>query len=58
MSSKEIPVLVGVGVATQREEDPALAREPVELMLQAVRAAGADCGQPAALSGTQWIGVP
>lgn len=58
MESKEIPVLVGVGVATQRIEDPTLAREPIELILEAVRAAGTDCGQPAALSGTQWIGVP
>lgn len=45
-------------MATQRAEDPALAREPVDLMLDAVHAAGADCGHPAALSGTQWIAVP
>ena len=33
------PVLVGVGVATRREEDPSRALEPIDLMLEAVRAA-------------------
>jgi acetyl-CoA C-acetyltransferase len=45
-----IPVLVGIGVATQREEDPARALEPLDLMLAAVRTAGADALEaPAAL---------
>jgi acetyl-CoA C-acetyltransferase len=54
------PVLVGVGVATQREEDPARAAEPLDLMLAAVRNAGADAS-PAPeplLAGVGRIGVP
>ena len=54
------PVLVGIGVATQREEDPARALEPLDLMLAAVRNAGADAmPAPAALlAGVGRIGVP
>lgn len=57
-ANKEIPVLVGVGVATQREEDPTQAREPADLILDAVQAAGRDCGHPDALGQTQWIAIP
>jgi acetyl-CoA C-acetyltransferase len=53
-----IPVLVGIGVATQREEDFRRALEPMELMLQAVQAAGEDTGSKATLAGAQWIAVP
>jgi acetyl-CoA C-acetyltransferase len=54
------PVLVGIGVATQREEDPARALEPLDLMLAAVHRSGADAvAEPAALlAGTGRIGVP
>jgi acetyl-CoA C-acetyltransferase len=52
------PVLVGLGTATRREEDWRRALEPMDLMLEAVAAAGADTGAPAALRGTQWIAVP
>ena len=54
------PVLVGIGVATQREEDPARALEPLDLMLAAVRNAGADAlpAPEALLSGVGRIGVP
>ena len=52
------PVLVGVGVATRREEDPARALEPIDLMLEAVRAAGADCGASALLTEVGSIAVP
>lgn len=52
------PVLVGVGLATQREEDFRQAREPMDLMLQAVQSAGQDTGSHAVLSGAQWIAVP
>ena len=38
------PVLVGVGVIQQREEDPAQAAEPIELMLRALLRAGEDAG--------------
>ena len=52
------PVLVGVGVAMRREDDPALALEPIDLMLEAVRAAGADCCAPALLGEVGSIAVP
>ena len=54
------PVLVGIGVATQREEDPARALEPLDLMLAAVRNAGADALPASAplLAGVGRIGVP
>lgn len=55
------PVLVGIGVATQREEDFRRAVDPMTLMLQAVDAAGRDAGATAnagALPGVQWIAVP
>lgn len=59
MSSPDrTPVLVGVGVATQREEDFRRALEPMDLMLQAVQAAGSDTGSAASLAGAQWIAVP
>ena len=52
------PVLVGVGLAMRREDDPALALEPIDLMLEAVRAAGADCGASALLASVNQIAVP
>jgi acetyl-CoA C-acetyltransferase len=52
------PVLVGVGVAMRREDDPANALEPIDLMLEAVRAAGADCGAPSLLAQLDSIAVP
>ncbi len=53
-----IPVLVGIGTAMRREEDPANALEPLDLMLEAVRAAGVDSGAPALLSQLDTIAVP
>ncbi len=52
------PVLVGIGTASRREEDFKLALEPMDLMLEAVHAAGRDCASAAALAGLQWIAVP
>ena len=54
------PVLVGIGVATQRDDDPARALEPLDLMLAAVRNAGADALPASAplLAGVGRIGVP
>ncbi len=52
------PVLVGIGVATRQEEDFTRALEPIDLMLEAVNAAGADTGNAATLPGTQYIAVP
>ena len=58
--TRRTPVLVGIGVATQREEDPARALEPLDLMLAAVRSAGADALPASAslLAGVGRIGVP
>ena len=36
------PVLVGIGVSSRREDDWRKALEPLDLMLEAVRAAGLD----------------
>ena len=34
------PIIVGVAQVEQREDDPRAAREPLELMVEAVEAAG------------------
>lgn len=52
------PILVGVGLATQRDEDPERAREPLELMMEAVRAAGRDSGDERHLRHVGKISVP
>lgn len=52
------PVLVGVGTCTQREEDFALAREPMDLMIESVRRAGEDAGGAHTLAGVERIAVP
>ena len=52
------PVLVGVGVATQRVDEAAEALEPLDLMLEAVRRAGADAGGAHTLAAVQRIAVP
>ena len=51
-------LLAGVGAITQRADDHRAAREPLDLMLEAVRLAGADCGGAAALSAVQRVYVP
>jgi acetyl-CoA C-acetyltransferase len=38
------PVIVGAGQATQRPDDPSQAREPIDLLADAARAAGTDSG--------------
>ena len=58
MSADRTPVLVGIGVATRREEDWRAALEPLDLMLEAVRAAGDDSGAREALQGVGYISVP
>ena len=52
------PVLVGVGVATRREEDFERALEPIDLMQEAVNAASRDSGSALTLPGVQVIAVP
>ena len=45
----ETPVIVGIAHIDQHVEDPAQAREPIDLMLAALHQAAADCGAQAAL---------
>ena len=52
------PVLVGIGTAGARQDDWSRAPEAMDLMLEAVAAAGNDCRSAAALPGVQWIAVP
>ncbi|MES2535359.1 MAG: acetyl-CoA acetyltransferase [Pseudomonadota bacterium] len=52
------PVLVGIGTATRREQKFEDALEPMDLMLEAVAAAGRDSGSAATLPGAQYIAVP
>jgi len=52
------PVLIGIGIATRREENFERSLAPIDLMLEAVAAAGQDSGSASALSGTEYIAVP
>jgi acetyl-CoA C-acetyltransferase len=52
------PILVGVGAVQQREDDPRRAREPVDLMLEALRRAADDAGGAALLARADSIRVP
>jgi len=58
MSSDSTPVLVGVAAVSQRIDDPRVAKEPVALMIDAVRAAAADAGAPGLLARADSIRVP
>ncbi len=49
MDDRKIPILVGCGQITQREEDPAAAQSPMDLTEAAVRQAAADAGGGSAL---------
>jgi acetyl-CoA C-acetyltransferase len=52
------PVLVGAGVAVQREEDPSRAQEPAALMAQALVRAGEDAGASELLAAADLVAVP
>ena len=52
------PVLVGIGTCMQREDVLARSKEPMDLMLEAVRRAGMDAGGMHALRSVQSIAVP
>ncbi len=52
------PVLVGIGIIEQRQDDPGLALEPIALMIDAVHRAGADAGITAQLSTIERVLVP
>jgi len=55
--SQRVPVLVGIAQVEQRLEDPAEAKEPLELMLQAVAEAAEDAGAPTMLSAADSVRV-
>ena len=57
-SAANTPILVGAAAVEQRLEDPALAREACELMLDAVREAARQAGADALLTRAQRIYVP
>jgi acetyl-CoA C-acetyltransferase len=48
--SSNIPVLVGIAQVEQREDDPSIAKEPLDLMIDAVRQAAEDAGSRALLN--------
>ncbi|MDB5969938.1 MAG: enoyl-CoA hydratase [Hydrocarboniphaga sp.] len=50
ISPDRVPVILAIGEVIDRPADPALAREPVALMADALRAAQSDSGAPALLS--------
>ena len=52
------PVLVGAGAVLQREDDPAAAREPCDLMADALERAAADAGSARLLAEADLIAVP
>lgn len=52
------PVLVGVGVVQQREDDPRAAAEPIELMAQALERAAEDAGDRGLLARANQIMLP
>jgi len=52
------PVLVGVGAVSQREADPALAQEPLALMVLALERAAEDAGSRALLARADAVRAP
>ncbi len=52
------PILVGAAAVQQREEDPSLAREPLELMIDALKAAAEDAGHRGLLERATSIRAP
>ena len=51
------PVLVGISQLEQRSDDPRTAREPLDLMIEAVRLAAEDAGAPSLLAGASSVRV-
>ncbi|MHC4309766.1 MAG: hypothetical protein ACYSSN_07465, partial [Planctomycetota bacterium] len=51
------PILVGIAQVEQREDDLQAAKEPLDLMLEAVRQAGIDCRNPAILQAADSVRV-
>ena len=57
-SDPRTPVLVGAAVANQRDENPLVAVEAIELMARAIESAAADAGAPPLASAAEMISVP
>ncbi|MBV6508932.1 MAG: hypothetical protein JJLCMIEE_01999 [Acidimicrobiales bacterium] len=57
MNQPRLPVVIGVGQYLNRVDRGSEPVEPVELMVEAARLAGADCEAPAALGGLEAISV-
>lgn len=53
-----VPVLVGIGIAAQREENPEKALDALALMREASRRAGADTGTASVLATVERVYVP
>ena len=53
----DTPVLVGIGTAVHRTDGSGTAPGPIELMAEAVQAAGADSA-PSLLTDVAWLGIP
>ena len=51
------PIFVGVAQVEQREDDPSSAKEPLDLMVQAIEAAAVDCGNPNILQAADSVRV-
>ena len=51
------PILVGVSQLEQRSDDPLAAREPLDLMIEAVRLAAEDAGAPSLLTDASAVRV-
>ncbi len=58
MRNERTPVLVGAAAVSQREDDPARAREPLALMGDALERAGKDAGSLALLARADAVRVP
>jgi acetyl-CoA C-acetyltransferase len=58
MHPPRTPVLAGIGVASQREDDPREANEPLALMVAAALSAGRDAGAPQLLADIGYVAVP
>jgi acetyl-CoA C-acetyltransferase len=54
----QTPVIVGVGLISQRVEHSLEAEEPIELMIRAAQRAGEDSGRPSILRDVERIYVP
>ena len=57
MAVDRTPILVGVAQVAQRVGDPLAAKEPLDLMVEATRAAAADAGAPSLLTRANSIRV-